>query len=244
MITSKQNALIKEIRSLSDKKFRDSLNLYVAEGVKAVRDAVELNLPIKVILGTEKALSALGQLPYRTETCDEIVYKSVSNEVSPQGVLAVIEKPKNELAKPSGSCIFLDGVADPSNVGAVLRTAVASGYKDVYMTEECADPFSHKCVRSSMGGVFRANIVRGQMDELLKFIPYPIVVADMGGENVFNANVENDFCLVIGNEGHGVSTLLRQRADFTVSIPMENGMESLNAAVSAGILMYNLKKHH
>lgn len=242
MITSKQNALIKEIRSLSDKKFRDELNLYVAEGIKSVLDALSLDLPIKLILGTEKGISAIGKISCRVELCDEQVYKSVSNEVSPQGVLAVIEKPKSQKTTPSGSCVLLDGVADPSNVGAILRTAVASGYKEIYMTEDCADPFAHKCVRSSMGGVFRATLIRGERAQLLELISYPIVVADMGGENVFTAKIDGDFCLVIGNEGHGVSPSLRERAGYTVSIPMQNGMESLNAAVSAGILMYNLKK--
>jgi len=241
MITSKQNSLIKEIRSLSDKKFRDALNLYVVEGVKTVREVVSLNLPVKVVLGTEKGLSALGEVPFKVEECDEQVYKSVSAEVTPQGVLAVVEKPSNRLTSPTSSCLFLDGVSDPSNVGAILRTAVASGYKDVYMTDDSADPFSPKCVRSSMSGVFRANIVRGNREELLGLIEYPIVVADMNGKNVFKSDIQGEFCLVIGNEGRGVSDKLKARADVTVSIPMQNGMESLNAAVSAGILMYNLK---
>ena len=241
MITSKQNSLVKEIRSLSDKKFRDQLNLYVIEGVKTVKETISLGLPIKVILGTAKALSMLGETGVRTEECDEQVYKSVSNEVTPQGVLAVVEKPTNEIVAPTGSCLFLDGVADPNNVGAILRTAVASGYREIYMTEDCADPYSHKCVRSSMSGVFRSKIIRGKAEELLSVIPYPIVVADMGGENVFEKKINGNFCLVIGNEGRGVSSLLKNKANITVSIPMENGMESLNAAVSAGILMYNLK---
>jgi tRNA G18 (ribose-2'-O)-methylase SpoU len=92
-----------------------------------------------------------------------------------------------------------------------------------------------------MSGVFRAQIMRGELDELLKVINVPILVADMNGENVFEKQIKDKFCLVIGNEGRGVSVTLKERADITVSIPMENGMESLNAGVSAGILMYNLK---
>jgi TrmH family RNA methyltransferase len=145
------------------------------------------------------------------------------------------------LQSPTDSCILLDGVADPVNVGAILRTAVAAGYKQVYMTSDCADPYSPKAVRCSMSGVFRAQIMRGELDELLKVINVPIVVADMNGENVFEKQIKDKFCLVIGNEGRGVSVTLKERADITVSIPMENGMESLNAGVSAGILMYNLK---
>ena len=173
-------------------------------------------------------------------TPDE-VFASISVEKSPQGVLAVLEKPSNEILKPNGSCILLDGVADPANVGAVIRTAAASGYNTVYMTETSADPFSPKATRCSMSGVFRVKIVRASVSDILSVISLPIYVADMGGENVFTHERKGDICLVIGNEGHGVSKELKERADFTVSIPMDNGVESLNAAVSAGILMYGLK---
>ncbi|MBQ7349040.1 MAG: RNA methyltransferase, partial [Clostridia bacterium] len=172
----------------------------------------------------------------------EEVFRSISTEISPQGVVAVIKKPENDLVMPKSSCLLLDGVADPSNVGAIIRTAAAAGYDTVYMTENSADPFSPKAVRSSMSGVFRVKIVRGSLDQLLSVINLPVLVADMCGESVFNYAPESNFCLVIGNEGHGVSDLLKNRADFTVSIPMQNGVESLNAAVSAGLLMYSLKK--
>ncbi len=239
MITSKQNALIKEIRSLSDKKFRDALNLYVVENVKTVKEVLALNLKVKVVVGTEKGLSSfIGLTNY--ELVSEEIFKYISSEISPQGVLAVVEKPLNAICAPTNSCLLLDGVSDPSNVGAILRTAVASGYSEVYMTAECADAYSPKAVRSSMSGAFRAKIMRGDVDEILSVITLPIVVADMNGENVFNAKMPDKFCLVIGNEGRGVSSELKKRADKTISIPMLNGMESLNAGVSAGILMYNL----
>jgi TrmH family RNA methyltransferase len=241
MITSKQNALIKEIRSLSDKKFRDGLNLYIVEGIKTVKEVLALQLPVKVVVATEKGLLACGQVCAKTELVTEEVFKYVSTETTPQGVLAVVEKPENQLLAPTSSCLLLDGVADPNNVGAILRTAVASGYKEVYMTSECADPFSPKAVRCSMSGVFRSKITRGELSEILSVMNLPIIVADMNGENVFTTKIDKEFCLVIGNEGRGVSEKLKSIADITVSIPMENGMESLNASVSAGILMYNLK---
>lgn len=242
MITSKQNSFIKEIRSLSDKKFRDKLNLYTIEGTKIVKEALSLNLPIRAVVGTENGLSCIFTEGIRVERVTEEVFSSISNEKSPQGVIAVIEKPDNNLVSPLSSCLLLDGVADPSNVGAIIRTAAASGYNTVYLTEDCADQFSPKAVRSSMSGVFRVKTVRAKIEELLSVIKLPIYVADMCGENVFDHVPETDFCLVIGNEGRGVSAQMKNRADFTVSIPMENGVESLNAAVSAGLIMYGLKK--
>ncbi len=240
MITSKQNALVKEIRSLCDKKFRDSLNLYVVENVKTVKEVLALNLKVKAVVGTEKGLSSFESLPNCYELVTPEIFKYISSETTPQGVLAVVEKPLNEICTPKNSCLLLDGVSDPANVGAILRTAVASGYNEIYMTADCADAYSPKAVRSSMSGVFRAKIMRGELDELLSKINLPIVVADMNGENVFNAKIGGEFCLVIGNEGRGVSPKLKQMANKTISIPMLGGMESLNAGVSAGILMYNL----
>jgi len=241
MITSKQNSLIKEVRSLQDKKFRDRLNLYLVEGNKIVQEAIDLALAVRVVIGTEKGLNSVDLKGVKSECVTDEVFASISVEKSPQGVLAVLEKPSNEILKPNGSCILLDGVADPANVGAVIRTAAASGYNTVYMTETSADPFSPKATRCSMSGVFRVKIVRANLSEILSVISLPIYVADMGGENVFTHERKGDICLVIGNEGHGVSKELKERADFTVSIPMDNGVESLNAAVSAGILMYGLK---
>ena len=242
MITSKQNSFIKEIRSLSDKKYRDKLNLYTVEGTKIVKEALALNLPVRAVVGTEKGLNGLSMGQIRVEYVTEEVFSSISSEKSPQGVIAVIEKPENQVISPNSSCVLLDGVADPSNVGAIIRTAAASGYNTVYLTEDCADQFSPKAVRSSMSGVFRVKTVRANIDQLLSAIDLPIYVADMCGENVFDHIAQTDFCLVIGNEGHGVSEKIKNRADFTVSIPMKNGVESLNAAVSAGLIMYGLKK--
>jgi tRNA G18 (ribose-2'-O)-methylase SpoU len=92
-----------------------------------------------------------------------------------------------------------------------------------------------------MSGIFKVKVYTGEREELLDKIDMPIVVADMGGEDAFSASILSPFCLVIGNEGRGVSETLRKKANYTVKIPMQNGMESLNAAVSAGILMYALK---
>lgn len=242
MISSKQNSLIKEIRSLRDKKNRDNLGVFVVEGVKPVKEAMELSLAIReIVCSQDKAEQFLG-CPFKVEVVSNEVFDYISEEVTPQGVLAVVFKKDGALKRPQGSCLLLDGVADPTNVGAIIRTAVASGYKDIYMTNDCADAYSQKAVRCSMSGIFRSNVMRGEVEDILKIVDLPLCIADMNGENVFELKNDKDICLVIGNEGKGVSQTLKQRADLIVSIPMENDMESLNASVSAGILMYILKK--
>ena len=151
--------------------------------------------------------------------------------------------PKRCIASPSGACIVLDGVADPGNVGAIIRTANAAGYDEIYLTDDCADAYAPKSVRASMSGVFFTKLYIGTRAEIINALKgTPVVVADMHGENVFSFQAPQKFALVIGNEANGVSSELNNIATHTVKIPMRATQESLNAAVSAGILMYQLKK--
>lgn len=241
MITSRQNSFIKSVRALADKKARDKASQYVAEGVKMVKEALS-TVPDDVlfVVGVPEKLSLIYiPEPKKVEVTPQ-VFLSVSNEVSPEGILAVMKKPIKKICSPTGKCLFLDGVSDPANVGAIIRTAVCAGYKDIYCAS-CADPFSPKSVRASMGGIYRVNIFQGETYELLNAIDIPLVVADMNGTSVYDFSCRTDFCLVVGNEANGVSEQLKEKSDFTVSIPMENGMESLNVSVATGILMYLLK---
>lgn len=242
MITSKSNALIKFIRSLSDKSVRDETGLFIIEGVKSVKEAFSSGFTVKTVVATEKCLPLLTNEVPAVQPVSDDVFKSVSDEVTPQGVLAVVYKPKNELTPPKGNCVFLDEVKDPSNVGAIIRTAAAAGYNDVYLANS-ADAFNAKAVRASMGGIFKITLHSGDREQLLSVIDKPIIIADMNGKNVFSRKATDSVCLVIGNEGHGVSERLKSISSETVSIPMQNGTESLNAAVSAGILMYALKNN-
>ncbi|MBQ9513651.1 MAG: RNA methyltransferase [Clostridia bacterium] len=242
MIISKQNQLIKQIKALSDKKERDRSGLYIAEGVKLVKEALSFPCRIFALIGTCDGMAKLAETRgERVEEVSEEVFLSVSTEKSPQGVMAVIYKPESFIVNEGDRCLLLDDVQDPNNVGAIIRTAAATGYNTVYLTDNCADPYSPKSVRATMGGIFRVNVVYADRNNLLKTIKKPLIVADMGGENIDTFRGSKEFCLVIGNEGNGVSEQIRKKAKYTVSIPMENGVESLNAAVSAGILMYQLK---
>ncbi|MDE7158298.1 MAG: RNA methyltransferase, partial [Clostridiales bacterium] len=140
--------------------------------------------------------------------------------------------------------ILLDGVADPSNVGAIVRTAAAAGYTEIYCID-CADAYSPKSVRASMSGVFFAKIMHGSREEVLAALSgVPLVAADMDGENAFTFESPKKFALCIGNEGNGLSQQVAEKAQYTVKIPMGEHTESLNAAVSAGILMYLLKRNY
>ena len=239
IITSPQNEKIKVIRSLGDKKARAKHSLFIVEGVNLVGDmplgfAKELYIaqskeatlmPIAKKLGIEPTLVA------------DFVFYKLTDTVTSQGILAVCPLPEKK-AITSNVVMVLDGVSDAGNMGTIIRTAVAMGVED-FITINCVDPYSPKVVRSTMGGVYHANIVpfsyAGACDALAN---YKVAVLDMGGENVFDYMPETPLALVVGSEAHGVSKEMRQRADKVLAIPMYGKkIESLNAGVSASIVL-------
>ena len=172
----------------------------------------------------------------------EEVFLGISSEKTPQGVIATVKIPQNTLKPPVGSCILLDRLQDPGNLGTIVRTANAAGYKEIYMIG-CTDPYSPKAVRASMSGIFFTTVYRGEEREILSALKgVPLICADMDGENIFGFTPPAKFCLCIGNEGNGISDTIALKSDFKVKIPMADSCESLNAAVSAGICMYVLKE--
>ena len=243
ILTSKNNPLIKETASLKEKKGRKELGLFLVEGVKMALECGKSGFEIERVFVSE---SYVGEIPCEDERTVRVfndVFRFLSDEKTPQGILCRVKLPDTRLQAPQGKCLLLDGVADPGNMGAILRTANAAGYKQVYLTKDCADPFSPKSVRASMSGVFFTKIYRGERAEILSLLQgFPIVVADMGGVNVFSFEAPQSFALAIGNEANGVSEEVAAAATHTVKIPMQATQESLNAAVSAGIIMYVLNK--
>ena len=243
ILTSKNNPLIKETASLKEKKGRKELGLFLVEGRKMAIECQKSGYEVERVFVAE---DYAGENPFDkaiTVCVSSDVFRYLSDEKTPQGILCRVRIPDTSLRAPRGRCLLLDGVADPGNVGANLRTANAAGYSQVYLTQDCADPFSPKSVRASMSGVFFTEIYRAERAEILSILQdIPIVVADMGGENVFSFTPPKTYALVIGNEGNGVSEQVEMRATHTVKIPMQATQESLNAAVSAGIIMYVLNR--
>ena len=239
IILSRQNPLVKELASLKEKKGRRRTGTFLVEGHKMVREAVASGMDVvRLILREDYAGETYG-LPAVLLGRD--AFAAVCDEKTPQGIAAEVVIPERSVQPPQGRCLLLDGLQDPANVGAIIRTAVAAGYEDVYLAG-CADPFSPKSVRASMSGVFFARIMQGTQEEILSaIVGMPVIAADMGGEDVFSYVAPEKFCLAVGSEGSGLSALVRSRADVTVRIPMDARTESLNAAVSAGILMYALR---
>ncbi len=238
LITSVSNEKIKKIKSLTQKKYREEDKLFIAEGVKPVTEAIRTNKEVALICGTPDAVKRLPETALPVLEVTESVYKSVSDEVNPEGVLAVIKMPSLNPVKQTGKCLLLDGLQNPGNVGTIIRTAAAAGYKDIYLLDT-ADPFNPKTVRASMSGIFFVNLYKVTKENFSEYLKN-IVVTDMDGEDIFSAKVSKDFCLAIGSESQGISAEVESIAVKKVSIPMCECSESLNAGVAAGIAMYVL----
>ena len=239
IITSKANPLIKKIVALGEKKFRKEYGEYLIEGVKPVNECRDTGCEITCVVCSE-SLSA--SYPDAIVVSDELFCR-ISSEKSPQGVLAIVKLPDTGVTKPNGCCLLLDRLQDPGNLGTIIRTANAAGYEDLYLIN-CADAFSPKTVRASMSGIFHVRIHEGTYDEIFNALDgVPLICADMSGDNVFEFKSPENFCLCIGNEGGGLSRIVRDKADYTIKIPMRSTCESLNAGVSAAIAMYALKNN-
>ncbi len=239
-ISSRKNPEIKKIASLKEKKYRDQYMEYLIEGEKSVKEAIKYGVEILKIVGTEDLVSPYYGSGIEVITVTEQVADFVSDSVSPQGIVAVAKKPDNRLIAPLYNSILLDNVQDPGNLGTVIRTAVALGISEIY-TVSCADPYSPKAVRASMSGIFNVTIRSGSYEEVLNSLnSVPILSGDMNGEDVFSYRPPKKFCLAIGNEGNGLSDEVKSASYATVKIPMSDKMESLNAGVSASILLYQL----
>lgn len=240
IITSKSNPTIKEIIKLNDKKFRREAGLYLVEGTKPVNECIAAGCEVEKIICTEKLLENY-QSPI---VVSDEVFGAISSEKTPQGVIAVVKIPNNSLKSPENSCILLDRLQDPGNLGTIIRTANAAGYREIYMIN-CTDPYSPKAVRASMSGVFFTEIYQGDEEEILNVLSVmPLISADMFGENIFSFEPPSKFCLCIGNEGSGISDVIKNKSNYKVKIPMSETCESLNAAISAGIAMYVLKERN
>lgn len=241
MITSTDNQTVKNTKRLLQKKYRIESGMYLVEGEKLVNEAVRFNQKIEYVLCDETNAFCKKDYSFPVFAAKKYVVDSVCEAVTAQGVVAVLKLPDTAVQPPKGKCLILDELQDPGNLGAIMRTAAACGYGDIYLSN-CVDPFSPKVIRAAMSAHFALNIHQGDIERIFSVVKdkCEILCADMDGENVFKTKVSANHAIVIGNEGNGVSDFSKKNCSKTVAIPMENGFESLNAAVSAGVIMYEL----
>ncbi|MFQ9738176.1 MAG: TrmH family RNA methyltransferase [Christensenellaceae bacterium] len=239
ILTSRNNPLIKETAALKEKKGRKEQGFFLVEGVKMVSECKRSGLEIGRTFVSE---SYRGETDENAICVSDEVFAFLSDEKTPQGILCSVRIPKPSLCPPKESCLLLDGVSDPGNMGAIIRTANAAGYGEIYLVG-CTDPYSPKSVRASMSGIFFVRIYTGTREAVLEALSgLPILAADMDGENIFSFRPPEKFALAIGNEANGISEEVFRKAQHKLKIPMRAAQESLNAGIAAGIAMYLWKK--
>ena len=247
IITSTKNDFVKMAKSLSAKKVRIENKAFLVEGGKCVAELIA-HMPhlIKSLIVTEGQHGDIANYAKENNidlyTVKEHVMNAISDCKTSQGVLAIASLIGN--TKPSGGFILaLDDVADPQNVGTMIRTADAAGCAGVVLSQSSADVLSPKAIRASMGSVFHLPILKTDVSEYLSSLVnggYRIAVSHMSGQSEYSYDFSKT-CLVIGNEARGVSPEITALATDHISIPMYGKAESLNAAVAAGILIYKLR---
>ncbi|MBQ7850974.1 MAG: RNA methyltransferase [Clostridia bacterium] len=245
-ITSLKNPKVQTWKSLKDRKGRRETGCFLIEGRKMVEEALQSGFEVTALLLSEDFTPGFA-LPegLAAYVMPEHVFASVCDTKTPQGIAAVVRM-QDSLAAGQ-RLVALDGVQDPGNVGTILRTADAAGFDGVILSEQCADVFSPKVLRATMGSIFRMGVrVTGKLPDQLAGLReegFSILSSQLDGTPFYErAPVGERFVLVIGSEGNGVTDEVKAEATHRVKLPMRGGAESLNAAVAAGIMMYELTR--
>lgn len=242
-ITSRQNPLLQQVRKLlASRREREKTGLFVADGTKLLAEAVAWWPGLETVILSDGVEAEIPQ-GVRLVRVPADVMESISPMQTPQGALFVCKLPQPQDFVPQKGMLLLDGIQDPGNLGTILRTADALEIP-VALLDGCADPFSHKVVRASMGAVFRSVPVQTDWQKAIsacneKNIPVAVTALSPKALDIRQVGL-NTMAVVIGSEGQGVRPELLARADQELIIPMNPNCESLNAAIAAAIVMWQM----
>ena len=243
-ISSRKNPLLQQVkRLLSSRKEREAAGLFAADGTKLLQEAVKYDPGLHTVILSE---GVEAELPahVRLVRVPADVMASISPMETPQGALFLCRLPEKQEFVPKPGMLLLDGIQDPGNIGTILRTADALDIP-VVLLEGCADPYSPKVVRASMGAVFRTPVLqtswaRAKETCTASGIPIAVTALSDRARDIRQADLKN-MAVVIGSEGRGVRQEILDEAGAELIIPMNPKCESLNAAIAAAICMWQMK---
>ena len=244
-ITARKNPLLQQVRRLlTSRREREQTGLFVADGTKLLAEAVKYYDGLDTVILSDGIET---QVPdhVRVVRVPGEVMASISPMETPQGALFLCRLPEKKAFVAEPGMLLLDGIQDPGNLGTILRTADALDIKVVLM-EGCADPYSHKVVRASMGAVFRTPVLQADWETVkaacrAKGIPVAVTALSERAKDLRQASLEQ-MAVVIGSEGQGVRPQILEAADEQLIIPMNAHCESLNAAIASAIVMWQMKQ--
>ena len=232
---------IKFIKSLSLKKNRVKAQLFIAEGVKVVRELLESSFELEIIFSTESEFSSLDCF---IQVSDQEL-KKISSLKTPNKVLALFKIPSQKKVNSSGLIVALDTINDPGNLGTIIRLCDWFGVEQLVCSQDTVDCYNSKVVQATMGSLARVSITYLNLSEYLQTVSIPIFIADMDGVNIHKSKLPASAILVMGNEANGVSDRLKQLISNKISIPRygnSNQVESLNVATATAILLNEFRR--
>lgn len=242
-------AQIKYIHSLTQQKYRKQHDVFIAEGDKIAREWLASNASVQIIAAleswTQTNKSLIGKHPEAiVATISETVLSSISTLQTPNQVLLVVSKPvqKNELPVNEWT-IALDGVQDPGNMGTIIRIADWFGIRHLVRSYECVDIYNPKVVQAAMGGHLRINFYESDLLKYINSSEIPVLAAALHGKSIYEFSPFDKAILIIGNESKGIHPALIEKSSHQINIPGAGQAESLNAAISTGILCSHLVPH-
>ncbi|MCH4888654.1 RNA methyltransferase [Acidaminobacter sp. JC074] len=239
LITSKDNAFIKSVLKLKTKKGRLKANEFILDGYRIVKHALENDIAISSIIMTEDFYKSHDLDFNNIVVTSDAIMKTLVETETPQGILAIVKI--EEVPLREGPVLFLDKIQDPGNLGTLIRTAEAAGFGGVILRKGCTDPYSQKSIRSSMGSIVSIPVLMGRdIDDLMK-LDYKIYGAALeGGKPYRDFTYDVKTLLIIGNEGNGITDEVLDICHERIYIPMKGDVESLNASIAGGILMFEI----
>ena len=233
---------VKLIQSLKQQKYRKEHQLFVVEGRKMVEELLQSNMETLCLFATERFLHDYEIHDDRLQIATEVQMEQMSGQDTPPGILAVVNIPEQNAIKDHGMVLALDGIANPGNLGTIIRTAEWFGIQQIVCSEDCVELWNPKVIQATMGSVFRMSILYTDMERFLKVSKNegkPVYGALLEGENIFKKERWDEGIIVIGSESHGIRSNILPLITHPITIPRAEGSvtESLNASMAAGIIL-------
>lgn len=240
-ISSKENSLLKKLKKLNSKKYRDEFNLFLVEGTKLVEYITDIEY---IIIKEDKKDFFIDYLS--KENCyilSDNLFNEISSQNNSQGIIFALKYLNNKIDLETDELVILDNVQDPGNLGTLIRLVDAVGLKNIILTKGSCDIYNEKVVRSTMGSLFNVNVSYFSLLELSELLinkKFNVLVTALAEDSISydKMNIKEKNAIIFGNEGHGVSEKLISMADEKLIIPIYGKAESLNVGIAAGVFLY------
>lgn len=255
-INSIQNSKLKRLKSLSQKKYRDKEKAFCIEGQNLLNEAIKAKLEIEAIFSSNIDRLQILEHDYNiSENKLYLVPEHVLNQLSEmqtaENYIAIVKKPELKISdinsQKKNLFLYCEEIQDPGNLGSIIRSAQAAGASAIFLSNNCADIYNPKTLRSSMGSIFKGDILYTELNKAIELTKskdnLEIIGSSLEAKTSYNeAKIDKNILLLVGNEGKGLSQAAQQSCTKLIKIPMAKGIESLNVLAATSILLFEFKQ--